>query len=230
MEKFAAGMCPRPGNPDWLAVPTGAVHAGVVLNPDGVNLLSWNVMDVIDHGKWEFASWKIDNGKLLRLSEFTIQTRSVNYGDFEFGPAVFAVSDYSDDGWIKIHDILSGNLIQDLVPGVGGTDLALNSDGSRIYIARNYGMVEAWDVGAAKKLYSFRVIPDKWPDTYDILLSLSRDDTLLLTFGGPDSPDTAVRLWNPLSGQLIRDFDRGEQCSLPAGSDPRQSLSGHLWA
>ena len=191
------------GSPEWLAVPTGGVRSGIVLSPDGADLLSWNLTNPV-FGKWEFARWHIADRQVLPLAEFTAETRinpSNNY-IFHFGPARIAVGDNYSMGDVRIQNASTGDLIREFAPGPGISDFTLNLDGSRIYFARSYGMVDVWDVDSAQQLNSFRVTPDKALD-HPVYLQLSGDDTRLLTWR---TDDPVLRLWNPVSGQLIQEF------------------------
>ena len=188
-----------PGSPEWLAVTTGGGVAGVFLNPDGVDLLSFNIPNA-NLGKWNFTRWRIDKGQVLRLAEFTNEKiLDLSGMGPRFSPTRIAIPD--GEG-IRVENALTGDLIQELEPGPGVSSFIVNSDESRIYFGRSYGMVDVWDVDAAQKLNSFRVTPDKAVD-HPIYLALSGDGTRLLTWG---SSDPVVRLWDVASGQPIQEF------------------------
>ena len=191
-----------PGSPEWLAVPTGGVRSGVALSQNGVDLLTWNITEA-GLGIWEFSSWHIDGQQVLPYDEFTVNTTpyAFNYS-YYFGPTRVVIGENSVNGYFRIHNALTGELVKEIIPGIGVTNLILNSDGSRVYFARSYGTVDAWDVETAQQMKSFRVIPEPGLDV-DLSIALSSDDTLLLTWG---QVDKVVRLWNAGSGQLVREF------------------------
>jgi WD40 repeat protein len=204
-----------PGRAEWLAAPTGGgARAGVLLSPDGSHLLGWNLLD-ISQRKWGFTLWGIDGDQLKQAGGYTvIPEKPLSYYKdfnatfysglvFDFGPARIAFGISFEGVWeCQVFNAVTGELVKTLEIGNGVSSFKLNSDGSQLFIGRPYGMVDVWDVAANHRLTSFRVSQEQAFDL-PIYLTLSGDDTRLLTWG---SSDPVVHVWDTVSKKLLKEF------------------------
>ncbi len=191
-----------PGSPEWVGIPTGAVRGGVVLSQNGADLLTWDITNA-GLGQWRFTRQRIEGQQVLRLGEFKTETipSPLDY-IFSLGEGLVVLGDMAS-GAIRIQNALTGEKIQALLPEAGFSDIALNSDGSRIYFVYSSGMVYAWDVDTRKKVATYWVIPATAPNE-PLKVNLSMDGTLLITYSEITS---FVKLWDAATGQLIHEFN-----------------------
>jgi DNA-binding SARP family transcriptional activator/WD40 repeat protein len=220
-----------PRSPEWVSVPTIGVSAGVVLNPNGVDLLAWNLTGA-NSGKVKFTNFRLDGQQALRLGNFTVDT-GASAPFFYFGPTRLALGDQSNIG---VHSTLTGDRIQDFRNETDLSDFLLSPDGSRIYFAQSYGVLETWSVDSGQRLSFFKITP-RPAIVQKFLLDLSRDGTLLLTWGLEGSRDPVIRLWDAASGKAVREFTEanGAICSPALTPDNRflvtceQNHSAQVW-
>jgi serine/threonine protein kinase/WD40 repeat protein len=194
---------------------TGGPVAGLDFAPDGKQLvaLGWDGNATV---------WDLDSRSLARGPWEVTGTRG--FGRNQLGGEIPPVVRVSPDGttvavagrWgTTLWDVATGISLGRLVGGPasagGAVDVAFDSRGERLALARGDGThwvpgnAEVWDVASRTRLASVA------PDIYGLFtVALSPDGNMLATAGRIP----VISLWDVQTGEKIRDLPQGDQGSL----------------
>jgi WD40 repeat protein len=178
-----------------------------------------------DHGAVQV--WRAETGKL----EWSVSGAGREILATAFTPDGSLLAAAAADGTAKIYDAATG-AIKHILAGHqgGGTSIAFSPDGKTVICGQGYGGARIWDV-ATGRLERMCKVDESRPSgfTTDRVMNsigLSRDGRLLATCNSSINNELTepVRLWNPRTGAIVRDFTAENIHGRPMALSPDGSI------
>ena len=188
----------------------------IAFSPDGARIFS-------SSGK-RIKLWDAASGQAIRTFTTDAPHDSVAFSPdgghlLTSSQERFEMRDHSTGDLIRTFDVSNVNaMVNGVAPFAVGAS-TFSSDGTRLFLGRQDGTLEMWDVGSRK-----RILTLSGHDGYISFVAFSRDGAYALS-GGSD--DKTVKLWHPVTGQLVRAFSgHASVTSVAFAPNGRQLLSG----
>jgi WD40 repeat protein len=152
-----------------------------------------------------------------------------------FSPNSGSLAVASADGTVKICAAQSGDVAKTFTDHAGGaTSVAFSPDGKSLNCGEAFGGARVWEVSSGRPLQSFkspagaesfareRAVYADNPDRLMNAISLSNSGATLAVCGSSINNEfvDAVRLWNPRTGEMTRDFTAEKIHGRPMALSP----------